>query len=223
MLYKRIEERQRYKLASSGNNLPGSFRSGRIIGKVSKLGNDLWVSAEETESVIRSKLSRSGMTIEEIDQALFRYTTSPEQTPVELGNGIVATSHPTYIAGQDFSKGKPITELLALKIAYEFMALRFGAPILANIPILNEIRRALLQDDANSYVLQVESLLTKERKYKPFHGIAFEGNSPNASIQIRLFGALACRVSFPGLAMDSKPFHYTHDLETGREYCNCSE
>ena len=50
----------------------------------------------------------------------------------------------------------------------------------------------------------------------PFHGIAFEGNAPHATFQIRLFGKPAYRVHLNRLAVQHKPIAYTHDLEERR-------
>jgi hypothetical protein len=52
---------------------------------------------------------------------------------------------------------------------------------------------------------------------RPFHGLVFEGNTPCASVQVRLFGQLAFRVRFAQLAIGGPRACYTHDLVTGRE------
>ena len=55
------------------------------------------------------------------------------------------------------------------------------------------------------------------KKYEPFHGICFEGNSPYAKVQIRLFGGLAFRVHFLHLVVSGRRFTYTHKLDTNEE------
>lgn len=118
----------------------------------------------------------------------------------------------------DLRGGVTLTPLISLKIAYEFAVLSFGDVMLADDnPALREIRRALIQGDAGSPVFNVEEMMAKERQPQAFHGIAFEGNDPYAVIQVRLFGYLAYRVHFPNLAIDHKPFGYTHDLRYGTE------
>lgn len=84
-------------------------------------------------------------------------------------------------------------------------------------PALREIRRTLIQGDTDAPVYRVQDMIAKDRTPRPFHGIAFEGNDPHAVIQVRLFGYLAYRVHFPNLAIEKKPFGYTHTLDDGQE------
>ncbi len=134
-----------------------------------------------------------------------------------MGGAVVAISQPTFEIGPDFTSGETLTPLVALKTAYEFSVLSFGAAMLEDKPPLNDIRRTLLEGDASSPCFNVEAMITQDRTYEPFHGIAFEGNKPHAVIQVRLFGSLAYRVHFTALAIDFRPFGYCHDLNTGEE------
>jgi hypothetical protein len=216
-LFSAIETGQSYVLESGGHKLPGVFRDGEVCALSRVVDGDLWASAEDAESAVRKKLSKAGLSPEQITDAWARYQDGPESTPIDLGGGLSAASHPTYVLGPDLSKGATLAPLAALKIAYEFAVLSFGSVMLDDNPALNEIRRALLNGDEASPVFNVAPKITTNRRAEPFHGIAFEGNNPHAVIQVRLFGLLAYQVNFPNLRIDAKPFGYRHDLDTGEE------
>jgi hypothetical protein len=218
-LFAEIEEGQPYILESGGRNLPGVFRKGRVVPLTREVDGDLWVSADNAEQSVKKKLRKAGLSPNEVEDAWKRYVAAPESTPVDLGGGLAAMSHPTYILGPDLSQGEALTPLVSLKIAYEFAVLSFGAVMLGDNPALNEVRRALLEGDAASPVFNVEPKITRDRKAEPFHGIAFEGNKPHAVIQVRLFGLLAYRVNLPNLGIHHKAFGYRLDLDTGEEGC----
>ncbi|WP_372579370.1 hypothetical protein [Ruegeria hyattellae] len=115
-------------------------------------------------------------------------------------------SSPTY-------SEPPISPLVPLKTAYEFAALLIGGKIYDQA--FDPPRTVLLDQD--------EELAEEIVKYlwadKPdaFHGIAFEGNYGGARFQVRLFGLLAYRVSFPSIGIELPPAVYTHRLDSGEE------
>ncbi len=218
-LFAKIEEGQPYLLKSGKKKLPGVFRDDKVSALTRKVDGDLWASPKDTEGSVRTRLRRSGLAPMEIEAALARYRSAPDDAPVDLGGGFSAASRPTYVLGPDLTGGESLAPLTSLKIAYEFAVLSFGAVMLDDHPPLNEIRRALLMGDGDSSTFRVEALTTTDRKAEPFHGIAFEGNKPHAVVQVRLFGLLAYRVHLRNLAIDSKPFGYRHDIDTGQESC----
>ncbi len=214
-LFGDIEEGQPYIVESGGKRLPAMFRGGEIRALTRTVDGDLWAAPDQAEAAVGGKLKRAGLSADEIDAAWTRYSEGPESTPIELGAGLHAASHPTRLVGPDLGKGETLGKLVALKIAYEFAALHFGAVMLDDTPPLNEIRRALREGDETSPVFQVEYKMTTDRKTEAFHGIAFEGNLPHAVMQVRLFGLLAYRVRFPTLRIEHKPFGLHQDLCTG--------
>jgi hypothetical protein len=137
-----------------------------------------------------------------------------------LAPGIPVTKRIALDAGPDLAKGENLNHLVPLKIAYETAALAFGSPALADVPPLREMRRALLAGDSTAPVFRVEEKMSRDRKYEPIHGIMWEGNNPTASFRIMLFGYLAYRIHLPNLTFDREPFAYTHEIDTGRDYCN---
>lgn len=216
-LFASIEDGQPYVLDSAGRQLPGVYRDGAVRPLSRMLEGDLWASADDAEAAIRKQLSKAGLSSDQVNEAWSRYKEGPESTPIDLGAGLTAVSQPTHVIGPDLSRGETLAPLAALKIAYEFAVLSFGAPMLEDNPALNEVRRALIEGDDTSSVFNVDPKITKDRKTEPFHGIAFEGNKPHAIIQVRLFGTLSYQVHFPNLRIDAKPFGYRHDLDTGEE------
>lgn len=73
-----------------------------------------------------------------------------------------------------------------------------------------------LRRDSNAFHLEV----LEAKKAAAFHGIAFEGNVPCATFQIRLFGKPAYRVQLKRLEVQFKPIAYTHDLGSGKHWHN---
>jgi len=114
-----------------------------------------------------------------------------------------------------FPGGDPMHSTLLLKIAYEFIALHLGNTIYHDDPPLVMLRAALT-DFKEPYPF-VELYTAKQKRRGLFHGLAFEGNSPVARVQIRLFETLAYRVNFPMLAVDGPRCGYHLDLATGDE------
>jgi hypothetical protein len=50
------------------------------------------------------------------------------------------------------------------------------------------------------------------------HGLYFEGNLPDAVVQIRLFGRVYFRVHFLGLVVAGPQYAYTHKLVPNKHY-----
>jgi len=105
--------------------------------------------------------------------------------------------------------------LIPAKTAYEFLACHVGRAIYEDGFHLSQIRSVLKNRLMSSDVLSIERLTSN--KYKPFHGIYFEGNDPYAKVQIRLFGWLAFRVHFRHLPIGGPRNVYTHQLDSGDE------
>ena len=142
----------------------------------------------------------------------------PQDEIVEAANGLwiknckVDTVQPKL-------RGIVINPVVPVKIAFEFLALHCGDKIYENSPQLNSIRSQII----NTKILaegdiHVERLVAQNDVL--FHGLAFEGNNPGAQVQIRLFGYLGFRVSFRFLSIQCPRIAYTHDLVSGKDYCD---
>lgn len=115
-------------------------------------------------------------------------------------------------------RGSVIEPVVPAKIAFEFLALHCGDIIYQNLPQLKSIRYQLCTakqlSEGDIHVDRFEA-----QNDRLLHGLAFEGNDPGAKVQIRLFGSLAFLVSFRYLAIQGPRVAYTHDLISGKEYC----
>lgn len=112
--------------------------------------------------------------------------------------------------------GPLLNPIVALKSAYEFLALHVGTAIYQETPPLSAIRKALREGKVSARHAEVERLHAPDPK--PFHGLVFEGNCPYAKVQIRLFGQLAFRIHFKQLSVAGARGMYTHDLATNHEH-----
>lgn len=115
----------------------------------------------------------------------------------------------------DLSKNNDINELVLLKIAYEFLALRIGNLIYRDFPDLVDSRKMLQDFYFDSQFIKIEPLHANQ--YRPFHGVGFEKNTPYIVIQIRLFDWIAYRVHFTRTALKGPMFRYTNHLDLGKE------
>ena len=127
---------------------------------------------------------------------------------IEITNWIVDSVKPDL-------NGPEIAPVVPAKIAFEFLALHCGDDIYENSPQLKSIRRQILKGDLSEGNVHVERLMAQNNLL--FHGLAFEGNSPGAQVQIRFFGQLAFRVQFRHLAINCPRLGYTHDLISGED------
>lgn len=160
-------------------------------------------------------LQRAGGDAATIAESLNRLESAPENTRVSVAEGleIIKWSIERIEPALD---GPLLSELAPLKTAYEFLALHLNDTIYEDVPALVAARTALQGGTVDSTHLFIERLHAPDAK--PFHGIVFEGNSPYAKFQVRLFGQLAFRVHFKTIAISGPRYVYTHDLEANAEH-----
>lgn len=166
--------------------------------------------------VAESDLQKRGLHNADIKAALLAFDEAPTNKIVEICPGYRIIEWRPEEVLLDFSRSQAMDSLVLLKIAYEFLALHLGLAIYDDAPQMREIRAALIARNRESSCFHVERFMAS--KYRPFHGICFEGNSPYAKVQIRLFGSLAFRVHFHWLAVNGPRFFYTHCLRSGDEW-----
>jgi HNH endonuclease len=213
-LYASIEKGQSHLLATKAGQISGRYRDGEVLHNGTTLADGtLLVPDSKTQFHLTNMLKRQGSEDADVAAALERYKSAPFEVKVPISDGIAIIKRESSYVGPDFTNSKPIDPLVVLKVAYEFSVLVMGAGILE--PRFNEIRRCLIENDNSSNAFNVEPL--EADKFDTFHGIAFEGNLPHATIQVRLFGKLAYRTHLFGRGFDQKPISYTQDLKTGKD------
>lgn len=218
-IYQRIEEGQEWISQSGPIRTRAAYRAGELMPKTFRhVDGSLIVPTKDAAAHIERIAARRGYDIETIRAASARLTSIPEQSKVELLPGLTIINWATDKAEPDLG-GSPVNELVLVKIAFEFLALLSGTAICNDTPHLNEIR-GVLKGSGDTTGFSVERLLAPT--YAPFHGLCFEGNSPHAMVQVRLFGRLAYRIHFYRLALDAPKAVYTHDLRGGEHGFNQS-
>jgi len=168
--------------------------------------------------VAESNLRKHGLHDADIEAALSAFDEASTNEVVEIYPGYRMVEWRPEKVLLDFSGSQTINPLVLLKIAYEFLALHLDLAVYDDAPQMREIRTALTTGNRESPCFHVERFMAS--KYRPFHGICFEGNFPYTKVQIRLFGALAFRVHFRWLAVSGPRFFYTHCLRSGKEWVN---
>ncbi len=133
----------------------------------------------------------------------------PSGGSVEAASGLFITNWTLDSIEPDLS-GPEIDPIVPATIAFEFLALHCGIKIYENPPQFALIRRQLIDGKLSGDEIRVQRLEAQNRQL--FHGLVFEGNSPGARVQIRLFGSLAFRVEFNRWSISGTRCGYTHDL-----------
>ncbi|MFY0677345.1 MAG: HNH endonuclease [Neptuniibacter sp.] len=212
----RIHEGQNFLSSGPGGKERGKFRGGQFHVR-SGLDEDgrLTQQTKHARKSIAKILQKAGHSDASVTEHLKQFDAASENEKVSLGPGLEAIKRSVDRLEPDLSDSVLMTPLVPLKIAYEFLACHLNTAICAEHPPLNEIRSALKEGNEKHPAFSVERLSSGE--YKPVHGLLFEGNTPYAKVQIRLFGWLAFRVHFHHLSVAGPRFVYTHMLDTDSE------
>jgi len=169
---------------------------------------------EETPKLIAAMLRKKGASSNQIQQALTSWEAAAPDEILSVHEELYIRKWPNHPASPTYAE-PPLSPLLPLKIAYEFAALIIGDAIYQSCTGLNIVRRILMdQDEASAEKLVIRHIA---QKASDLHGIAFEGNKPFATFQIRLFGILAYRVHLPNLGIGHPTIIYSHRISTGEE------
>lgn len=211
----KVEAGQRYAVKGEGPPSTAFLKNGQLRVRAARLTDgSLIQDTRDAAATIASMLRRDGMNEEDVTAALRRFNAAPENARVELSPSVAVVKWSVESLEPSLD-GPLLNPVVPAKTAYEFLALHFGAAICERAPCLEAIRAALSTGSIDEREIQVERLHAPEAK--PFHGIVFEGNSPYAKVQVRLFGKLAFRVHFKHLSVGGSRFSYTHDLESNEE------
>lgn len=201
---------------SSAGSVRGNMRKGSFKVRSHKAPDGSLIQPTDIGRKSLTQIMRKGGHKEEfIRLAVAAFDKTPDDQEIEVAPGLKAVKWNTVSLSPDLSESPLLSVLVPVKIAYEFMALHVGDAIYSTEPPLVRTRHALQSGDTDSMAFKVERLTSD--KYEPFHGICFEGNSPHATVLIRLFGWLAFRVHFLELAFGGQRVVYTHRLDTNNE------
>jgi len=215
-LYSQLTEKQPFQGKSKAGTVPGYIRKGEFVVKSNKMADGSLIQPTKTaRKSIEIILRKQGCTQEKIEKALSKFDVAPSNEINEIHTGLEVSKWDLEKIELNFNGTSLMNPLMPLKIAYEFIACHLGASICASEPQLEEIRNALLTQNAYNECFQVDRLNAKE--YKPFHGVVLERNKQYAQVQIRLFGWLAFRVHFKRLKVHAPRCAYTHFLDTNIE------
>ena len=212
----KFRERQKYLLYGRGLSEWGKIRKGELrVTPRETEGGALIQSPDESYKSNEKILRKSGISEDAIQEGLRCLYEAGENEIVELAPGRVAVKRRVGQVEPDLRGSKLLTPLFPLKIGYEFLALHLYHVIYDQNSALNGVRTALREKVEDHPSFKVEPLNASE--YRPFHGIGFVGNSPHATVLIRLFGWLAFRVHFLRLTVDGPRLSYKHDLDTNQD------
>jgi hypothetical protein len=215
-LAERLSDGQTYVSIGPGGKSPGYLRDGEFVTRSRKLvDGSLIQHTPEAAKSIRRMLQRAGSDKASIAESLSRLETAPENTRVPLVDGVEVVKW-SIERIEPALDGPLLSPLVPLKSAYEFLVLHLSSAVYEDVPALSAVRTALCEGTVDETHLLIERLHAPTAK--PFHGITFEGNSPHAKVQVRLFGQLAFRVHFRTLSIGGPRFVYTHDLESNTEH-----
>jgi hypothetical protein len=212
-----LMENQVYTATGPGHgSRTGFMKDGEFhIAHRKEADGSLILSTPATRKTISRMLAKEGYDTQFINEALARFDSGPENVQIELSP--TRTAVKWEVTGLQMAlDGPPIDPAVPVKTAFEFLALHIGGRIYDRSPPVDEIRRALLDGNLDPDRILVERL--EAPSALAFHGIAFEGNGPHVTVQLRLFGKLAFRVHFRRIAVRGRWFQYTHELDTGREF-----
>jgi len=214
--YTKFTEGQPYLAHSQAGTIHGKFKRKTFwVDSYQLEGGSLIQPTPDARKSIETMIRRQGRTAEEIQAALEVFDQAPENTlaPITQGMAIAKWSIEKI---ELLANGHLMDPLVLFKIGYEFLALHLYERIYEDNEPFRHFRAALRKELPVNEVCEVEHLRGKE--YKPFHGIVFEGNNPTVQVQIRLFGWLAYRVKFFGLAVGGPRPVYTQFLDKNTMY-----
>lgn len=168
--------------------------------------------SDSAQRNIAHMMRQNGRSEQETDEALARFAAAPENERIEIAPGYeiikwgITKIEPALDA-------PPVSAIVPLKIAYEYLALHLGTAVLD--PGLGPVRGLLRNESTPLENYRIERFVALP--YAPFHGLVLEKNAPHAVVQIRLFGGAVFRVHFAGIAVGGVRMKYTHDLEKGQD------
>lgn len=212
----KLRENQNVILDGPGGPRQGQIKKGVAQIRTQKLGDGSIITpAPEAKSHIERLLKMDGHSPSAIEEALKAVHDGPLNQRISISPEIDVITWSSDNCELDMSAMGLMNPLVPANIAYEFLAFHMRDQIYDENVVLDDIRSMFFNGVISVNDVIVEPLYVDNNKL--FHGICFEGNSPNAKVLIRLFGTLAFRVSFKRLAVAGPRLVYTHMIATGDE------
>jgi HNH endonuclease len=209
-------DNQKVILDGQGGPRPGHIKNGIAQIRTERLDDGSIITPSPVaEPHIKRLLERDGHSPAEIKEALAAVNEAPLNQSISISPEIDVVTWSSDNFSLDMTAMNHMNLLVPTKIAYEFIAGHLGDQIYDNNVILDDIRSMFFNGVISDNDVIVERLYAENNRL--FHGICFEGNSPNAKVLIRIFGTLAFRVNFKRLAVGGARFIYTHMIATGDE------
>jgi hypothetical protein len=214
-LVRQLTDGQTYITKGPGGKSRGRVRGGEFVVKAERLDDGSLIQPTPLAAkTILKLLQQRNLEQPAIERALRTFEESPDNSSIQLAEDLHFVKW--SIDAIEPALDGPLMNLVApLKSAYEFLALHLNRAVYEPAPGLQAARAAIRSGFIDPEHLLVERLYGPDAK--PFHGLLFEGNSPHAKVQVRLFGKLAFRVHFKTLSIGGPRFAYTHDLVTNDE------
>jgi hypothetical protein len=193
----RFRRSQPYVHRAEHGSVQGVYKKGDYRIVPSRHPDGSWSEERERarESVKKQLSRREGMTPEQIQDALDRFEAAPpgELTLIAPDVAVKHGSVPRWDLPWD---GKTVSDLFPAGIAFHWLALQLGKPILH--PMFNPYREAVRTFDLGDRVI-VESGLSR-RGYAPTLAVGTEQWAPHVVIRVELFGEITWRVHYTRFA-----------------------
>jgi HNH endonuclease len=217
-LWATMAENQPCIAVGPGERIEGRIKKGTFsVDSSHRPDGSLIQPLTTTAKTVHTMLRRRSATQEEISNAEMKVKELPEGVRVKVANGIeVVKSTPTTVYPALNSQG--IEPRILLKIAYEYLALHLGSKIFHQY--FDPVRSTFLRGGVVPNCCSVQERRVRDRKYEPFHGLAFKNTVSGLVVKIRLFGYLSYPVHFFGLQIVPAKSHcYTLHLDSKQEEC----
>ena len=211
----KLTEGQDYVSQGPGGTERGTIHDGEFrVSPHNNTDGSLTLPTPEAQEAITNILWKKG---DEhlVPEALQNLDAAPENEEISLASDLHSVTWSIERIEPDLSRNEPMSPLVPLKIAYEFIALHLGTEMYDKAPQMIKLRSVIRDQIEHDPCYSIEPFMAGD--YRPFHGIAFEGNNPHATVQIRFFGKLAYRVHLKQLAVGGPQFVYTHRLDSNED------
>jgi hypothetical protein len=214
-LARRILESQLHIGRGPGGVVPGRIKNGKFSVDASRRADGSVIQpTPDARKHIARVLQKYSPAASNIAEALKRFDEAPDNRRIDITPGVAVRWKLDSV--DPALDGPSISEIVLLKIAYEFLACHLGELVYDEAAPLRNIRGILTgSEPPQADVFTVEPLTTRE--YAPVHGVALVGDRPHAVIKVCLFGWLLFRIDLHQVAVAPPHYKYTHALDDGTE------
>jgi HNH endonuclease len=215
-LWRSMSEGQSYLAQAPDGTVAAKLKNGELrVNSSKRVDGSIVRPLDDSAKAVRTMLQRRGATQDEITNAEMRFRELPEGVRVTIADGIeVMKSTPNAV--YPALNSQSIEPRALLKIAYEYLALHLRGNIFHQYfnPIRTFLAGGVIPNCCSVFKRRV-----REKKYRPYHGLAIKNTIEALVVKIRLFGYLSYPVHFHGLQIPSgRSYCYTLHLDTKQEY-----